>query len=40
MPGVGELAPDFSGNDIISGGTFTLSDHLGKPILIAFVGNW
>ncbi len=39
MPVPGDLAPDFSGTDIINGGTFTLSDHLGKVILVVFLGK-
>jgi peroxiredoxin len=38
MPGVGDTAPNFSKPDFISGGTFTLSDHSGEVILLAF-GN-
>ena len=32
----GSAAPDFSGTDLIGGGTFTLSDHLGDVIFLAF----
>lgn len=38
MAGIGDPAPDFSGDDFINGGTFTLSDHTGEIILLAF-GN-
>ena len=38
MLGIGDTAPDFSGQDIVSGGTFTLSDHFGKVIVLAFIG--
>jgi len=39
MPGIGDPAPDFSGSDFINGGTFTLSDHAGKVILLCFVSS-
>ena len=37
MPSVGDPAPNFTGNDFINGGTFTLSDHSGEVIVLAFV---
>ncbi|MFX1295653.1 MAG: redoxin domain-containing protein [Promethearchaeota archaeon] len=37
MPIEGDNAPDFSGHDFINDVTFTLSDHLGKIILLSFV---
>lgn len=39
MVQIGDNAPDFSGQDVISGNTFTLSDHFGKVIVLAFV-SW
>jgi peroxiredoxin len=36
---IGDTAPDFSGNDVITGTPFTLSDHSGKVILLAFI-SW
>jgi cytochrome c biogenesis protein CcmG/thiol:disulfide interchange protein DsbE len=38
--GAGNSAPDFSGTDIVGGGTFTLSDHLGKVICLAMSAYW
>lgn len=44
MANVGDPAPDFTGPYIITGQpfsagkTFTLSDHFGKVIVLAFVG--
>ncbi len=36
---IGDNAPDFSGQDARSGQPFTLSDHLGKKVIVlAFVG--
>ncbi len=40
MPGIGDDAPDFSGNDFINDTPFTLSDHWGKVIILAFVAHW
>jgi peroxiredoxin len=40
MLGPGDPAPDFSGHDFINGGTFTLSDHAGKTILVVFAAYW
>ncbi len=37
MPGIGDPAPDFTGNDFINGVPFTLSDYLGEVIVLAFV---
>lgn len=37
MPGVGDPAPNFSGNDFINDAVFTLADHAGKVIVLAFV---
>lgn len=37
MLNVGDPAPNFSGNDFINGGVFTLSDHQGEAILVAFL---
>jgi len=37
MPTVGDPAPDFTGNDFINDMAFTLSDHFGDTILLAFV---
>ncbi len=37
MLNVGDPAPDFSGNDLVNGGVFTLSDHTGKFILVSFM---
>jgi hypothetical protein len=34
---VGDPAPNFSVHDFINGGTFTLADHAGEVILLAFV---
>ena len=39
MPGVGDHAPDFTGHDIINDTAFTLSDYLGKVILLSFVSR-
>ena len=38
MPNVGDPAPNFTGQDVITGQTFTLSDYFGKVIVLAFVG--
>jgi hypothetical protein len=44
MANVGDLAPDFSGPFVVTGhhfaanNMFTLSDHFGKVIVLAFVG--
>lgn len=40
MLGTGNSAPDFSGTDIVGGGTFTLSDHSGKVICLAMSAYW
>jgi hypothetical protein len=37
MPTIGDPAIDFSGSDIVNGGTFALSDHYGEVIWIALV---
>jgi peroxiredoxin len=37
MPTIGDPAPNFTGNDFINGGAFTLSDHAGKVIILSFV---
>ncbi len=39
MPGIGNPAPDFSGTDIVNGGTFTLSSHAGDMILVCFMSH-
>ena len=39
MPGIGDLAPDFTGTDIVNGGTFALSDYAGKVILLSFIAR-
>ncbi len=39
MASIGDPAPDFSLPDLINGGTFTLSQHAGKVILL-FFGNY
>lgn len=36
----GQPAPDFSGPDLINGGTFTLSDHLGQVVCLALGAYW
>ena len=38
MVHLGDNAPDFSGHDARSDEPFTLSDHFGKVIVLAFVG--
>jgi len=38
MPNIGDPAPLFSGANFLTGETFTLSEHQGKVILIAFEG--
>ncbi len=38
QPGVNDPAPDFSASNVNGGGTFTLSDHAGKTVVIAFMG--
>jgi peroxiredoxin len=38
MPGIGDPAPQFSGEDVVNGGTFSLADHQGSVILVAFNG--
>ncbi len=39
MPvGIGDAAPDFSGHDYTNDRLFTLSDHAGKVIFLAFIG--
>jgi thiol-disulfide isomerase/thioredoxin len=41
MPNVGDLGPFFSGKDVLTNQTFTLSEHKGKIILLAFNGlSW
>jgi peroxiredoxin len=40
MPGIGDMAPDFTGHDFINDETFVLSDHTGEVILLSFVANW
>ncbi|GEM_PF-2896094 len=37
MATVGDTAPNFSGHDFINNTTFTLSDHAGEVIVLAFV---
>jgi len=37
MATIGDPAPDFTGHDFINDATFTLSDHLGETILLAFM---
>ena len=37
MPTVGDPAPNFSGHDFINNTAFTLSDHAGEVIVLAFV---
>ncbi len=39
MPGVGDHAPGFQGNDFVNGGIFNLDDpaYAGKVILLSFV---
>lgn len=34
---IGDPAPNFSKHDFMNGGTYTLSDHLGDVILLAFL---
>ena len=36
MVNIGEPAPNFSGNGVLTGQDWSLSDHQGKVILIAF----
>lgn len=38
MVNIGDPAPDFTAQDVMSGQTFKLSNHFGKVIFIAFVG--
>ncbi|MDQ3957164.1 MAG: TlpA family protein disulfide reductase [Actinomycetota bacterium] len=38
MPEIGDPAPLFSGDDVVNGGTFSLEDHQGKIVLVAFNG--
>lgn len=38
MPVIGDTAPDFSGQNILDGTTFALTDHTGKVVVIAFNG--
>lgn len=41
MPEIGDPAPLFSGDDVVNGGTFSLGDHQGKIVLVAFNGlSW
>jgi len=41
MPGVGDPAPPFSGDDFLSGQAFSLADRHGEVVLIAFNGiSW
>jgi len=37
MPSIGDLAPDFTANDVRTNVPFKLSDHFGKVIVLAFV---
>jgi peroxiredoxin len=37
MAGIGDSAPDFTGNDFVHGVPFTLSDHAGKVLLLSFM---
>ena len=39
MAALGEPAPDFSA-EVIGGGTFTLSEVLGQPVVINFWASW
>ncbi len=39
MPTIGDMAPNFTGSDFINGGTFKLSDHAGKIIVLSFVNK-
>lgn len=36
----GDAAPDFSGTDIVGGGTFTLSAHAGQVVCLAMSAYW
>ena len=41
MPGIGDLAPQFSGNDVVTGEPFSLAEQQGNVVLIAFSGlSW
>jgi thiol-disulfide isomerase/thioredoxin len=36
---IGRVAPEFTA-EVISGGSFTLSEHLGQPVVINFWASW
>jgi thiol-disulfide isomerase/thioredoxin len=38
MPGIGELAPDFSDRDVRTDATFTLSERTGEIVVLTFSG--
>jgi peroxiredoxin len=38
MPGIGDPAPQFSGNDVVTGEPFSLADQQGRVVLLAFSG--
>ena len=41
MADIGDQAPNFSGDDVQGGGTFSLSDHAGQVVVVAFNGiSW
>jgi peroxiredoxin len=41
MLDIGDQAPDFSGDDVQGGDTFTLSDHAGQVVVVSFNGlSW
>jgi alkyl hydroperoxide reductase subunit AhpC len=35
---IGDDAPNFTGTDVLTGNPYELHDHLGKTIVLAFVG--
>jgi hypothetical protein len=37
MVHVGDVAPDFSGTDVVTNNPFKLSDHFGKVIFLALI---
>ncbi|HYW96893.1 MAG TPA: hypothetical protein VE870_14960 [Bacteroidales bacterium] len=38
MVQIGDIAPDFTGQDVVNNTPYTLSHHFGKVIVLAFVG--
>ncbi len=40
MVSIGDAAPNFTGTDVLTGNTFTLSGHPGQVILLAFISQF